>query len=89
MGILASLIKSLELFLNLKNKSFYYEIRIKSKNRQKEILDEIEKLRNDGSSSSADRADLLRMELKREREELENLSTFYFKTAKERPDSNP
>jgi len=88
MGILASLIKSLELFLNLKNKSFYYEIRIKSKNRQKEILDEIEKLRNDGSSSSADHADLLREELKREREELANLSAFYFKAPKESANSN-
>jgi hypothetical protein len=88
MGILASLIKSLELYLTLKNKSFYYEIRIKSNNRQKEILDEIEKLRNNGNSSSADRADLLRMELKREREELENLSTFYSKTSKESTNSN-
>ena len=60
-----------------------------SPDRQKEILDEIEKLRNDGGSSSADRADLLRMELKREREELENLSTFYFKAAKEPANSNP
>jgi len=89
MAILLSLIKSLELFLNLKNASFYYEIRFKSKNKQKEILDEIEKLRNDGGSSSADRADLLRMELKREREELENLSAFYFKTSKESTNSNP
>ncbi len=88
MGILASLIKSLELYLTLKNKSFYYEIRIKSNNRQKEILDEMEKLRNNGNSSSADRADLLRMELKREREELENLSTFYSKTSKESANSN-
>jgi hypothetical protein len=84
MGALQSLIKSLELFLSLKNKLFYYDIREKSKKRQNEIIDEIEKLRSRGDSNSADRADLLRLELSREKSELEHLSTFYSK-ASERP----
>ena len=84
MNILASLIKSLELFLSLKNKLFYYEIREKSKNRQKEIIDEIEKLRNRGDSNSSDAADILRAELLREKSELKHLSTFY-SVSKEKP----
>ncbi len=77
MAIILTVLKSLELFLALKNKLFYYEIRTKSINRQKEILEEIEKLRNRGDSASADAADILRLELRREREELANLSSFY------------
>jgi hypothetical protein len=88
MGALQSLIKSLELFLSLKNKLFYYDIREKSKKRQNEIIDEIEKLRSRGDSNSADRADLLRLELSREKSELEHLSTFYSKASERSKDSN-
>lgn len=77
MNALSSLIKSLELFLSLKNKLFYYEIREKSKNRQKEIIAEIEKLRSNGDSNSSDAADILRAELAREKSEIKHLSTFY------------
>jgi len=77
MTILSSLIKSLELFLSLKNKLFYYEIREKSKNRQKEIIAEIEKLRSRGDSNSSDAADILRAELAREKSEIKHLSDFY------------
>ena len=59
--------------------SFYYEIREKSRKRQTQIINEIEKLRDAGDSNSSDRADLLRDELKSEREELEHLSAFYTK----------
>ena len=88
MGILQSLIKSLELFLSLKNKLFYYDIREKSKKRQNEIIEEIEKLRSRGDSNSADRADLLRLELSREKSELEHLSTFYSKASERSKDPN-
>jgi hypothetical protein len=89
MAILTSVLKSLELFLLLKNKLFYYEIRTKSLNRQKEIIAEIENLRSKGDSNSADRADLLRSELRRERQELEHLSTFYAKTGEGKGSTNP
>jgi hypothetical protein len=88
MSILHSLIKSLELFLSLKNKLFYYEIREKSKQRQNEIIEEIEKLRSRGDSNSSDRADILRLELRREKSELEHLSTFYSKASERSKDSN-
>ena len=79
MSLISSVLKSLELFLQLKNNSFYYEIREKSRKRQTQIINEIEELREAGDSNSSDRADLLRDELKSEREELEHLSSFYTK----------
>jgi uncharacterized membrane protein len=78
-SLISSVLKSLELFLQLKNNSFYYDIREKSRKRQTEIINEIEELRDAGDSNSSDRADLLRDELKSEREELEHLSAFYTK----------
>lgn len=89
MAILTSVLKSLELFLQLKNKLFYYEIRTKSLNRQKEIIAEIENLRSKGDSNSSDRADILRSELRKEREELEHLSTFYSSAGEKQTSTNP
>ena len=82
MAIVQSILKCLELFLMLKNKLFYYEIVQKSKSRQKELLDELEKLRSSGDSNSADRADILRKQLQNEKAELQHLSTFYTETTK-------
>ena len=88
MSLISSVLKSLELFLQLKNNSFYYEIREKSRKRQKDIINEIEKLRDVGDSNSSDRADILRDELKVEREEFEHLSAFYSKAKSESKDRN-
>jgi hypothetical protein len=79
--IITSLVNSLELFLCLKNKLFYYDIIQKSKARQNEIIKQIEDLRSKGDSNSADSADLLRLALKREKDELEYISAFYNKIA--------
>ena len=79
-ALVKSLIKSLELFLNLKNKRFYYDLYREQRNREDEILQEIEKLRGSGSSNDADRADLLRKRLTTEREQFEHISAFYSKT---------
>lgn len=88
MVIVQSILKCLELFLMLKNKLFYYEIVQKSKSRQKELLDEIEKLRSFGDSNSADRADILRMQLQNEKAELQHLSAFYAEATKGPTNSN-
>ena len=82
-ALVKSLIKSLELFLNLKNKRFYYDLYREQRNREDEILQEIEKLRDSGDSNDADRADLLRKRLTTEREQFEHLSAFYSKTQEE------
>ena len=83
LGLIKSLIRSLELFLNLKNKRFYYDLYREQTNREDEILQEIEKLRDSGSSNDADRADLLRKRLATEREQFEHISAFYSKTEEE------
>ena len=79
--IIKSLLKSLELFLCLKNKLFYYDIIQKSKARQNEIIKQIEDLRSKGDSNSADAADILLISLKREKYEIESLSTLYTKAS--------
>jgi hypothetical protein len=83
LALIKSLIRSLELFLNLKNKRFYYDLYREQRNREDEILQEIEKLRDSGSSNDADRADLLRKRLTTEREQFEHISAFYSKTQEE------
>lgn len=88
MNILISVLKSLQLFLELKNKLFYYEIIQSSNKRQRELIEEIEKLRARGDSNSSDRADILRMQLRNEKEQLEHLSAFYASAAKAKTDSN-
>lgn len=77
------LLKTLQLYLALKNKTFYYDIKEKSRIRQKKIIEDMESLRDSGDSNDADRADLLRQELVTERRELESLSTFYIAAEKE------
>ena len=67
----------------------YYGIRDKSRQRQKQLEEQIEKFRNIGDSNSTDRADLLRQELLTERRELEYLSALYAPLAKGSSDSNP
>jgi hypothetical protein len=78
---IGSLIKNaliaLTAFLELKNKAFYYDIIQQSRSRQKDIVNEIEKLRSTGTNSSNDRADLLRAELLAEKRYIEHLSTVY------------
>ena len=72
-----SIIKSIELYLQLKNKKFYYDLHKDFRDREDAITQEIEKLRDSGDSNAADRADLLRKRLRAERERFEHLSAFY------------
>lgn len=76
-GLIKSALLALTAFLELKSKAFYYDIMQKSRNRQKELINEIEKLRAAGTNSSNDRADILRAELMEEKRSAEHLSTFY------------
>jgi len=76
-GLIKNALSALTLYLELKNKAFYYDIIEKSKSRQKTLINEIEELRADGSNDSNDRADILRAELIDERKTLEHLSTVY------------
>ena len=79
-SLIKSVLKSLELFLSLKNKKFYYDLHKEHNDREFAIVEAIEQLRQTGNSNDADRADLLRERLNAERKRFEHLSAFYTKT---------
>jgi hypothetical protein len=72
-GLIKSVLKSLELYLAFKNKAFYRDLIDDHREREKGLINEIEKYRSSGSSNDADRADLLRDQLLTEREQFESL----------------
>ena len=82
-ALIKSIFKSLQLFLTLKNKKFYYDLHRDFRDMEDAITQRIEGLRETGTSADADRADLLRKRLRSERERFEHLSAFYTKTDKE------
>mgnify|MGYP003628073248 FL=1 len=86
--LIKSILKSLELFLSLKNKLFYFDLQEKHRKTEDEIIKEIEDLRQSGTSNDADRADLLRQRLISERSRFKHLSTLYSKTTKGEEDSD-
>jgi|TARA_R110002020_G_scaffold237040_3_gene449323 hypothetical protein len=86
--LIKSVLKSIELYLTLKNKKFYYELHKQFKDKEKKIVQEIEDFRILGDSHSADRADLLRDYLDTERREFEHLSAIYSKIGEEENDRN-
>ena len=78
--LIKSILKSLELFLSLKNKLFYFDLQKQHRKTEDEIIKQIEDLRQSGDSNDADRADLLRQRLVSERSRFKYLSTLYSKT---------
>ena len=73
-ALIKTVLATLNLYLKLKNRSFYVDLVEKSKKKQRELIDEIEKLRSDGSASSTDRADFLFRELVSEKRDIKHLS---------------
>jgi len=73
--LIKSVLKSIELFLSLKNKTFYLQLKQDHEEERKRIIQELEDIRANGGD--ADRADLLRDELIREDNSFKHLSTFY------------
>lgn len=67
--------KALAAYLELKNKSFYYDILEKSRNRQNQLREEVENLRNEGTNDSASRADDLFLLFKQEQQFYKHIST--------------
>ena len=78
LSLIKSVLKSIELFLSLKNKLFHIELRNDHEKERKRIIQEIENLRADGGD--ANRADLLRDELIRKDKNFQYLSAFYFES---------
>lgn len=75
LSLIKSVLKSIELYLSLKNKLFYIELRNNHEKTRKRIIQEIEDIRSNGGD--ADRGDLLRDELIREDSSFQHLSAFY------------
>jgi len=76
-GLIKNALLALTVYLELKNKAFFYDISEKSRNKQKELVNEIETLRNSKSSSDHDHADLLLADLMEERAYSKTLSATY------------
>ena len=74
-SLIKSVLKSLELYLSLKNKLFYLELRHDHEKERKRIIQELEDIR--GSGGNPDRADLLRDELIREDNSFKHISALY------------
>ncbi len=75
--LLKTLLETLNLYYKLKNKSFYRDLLESTKRKQKDLINEIEKLRANGDSDSTDRADFLQSELISEKRDAKHLSAIY------------
>jgi phage-related minor tail protein len=88
MTLITSLVKALSAYLELKNKSFYYDILEKSRNRQSHLSEEIEKFRAEGTNDSNDIADAIFMQLCAEQKYCKHLSATYSPIESKAADSN-
>jgi hypothetical protein len=77
---IANLFRAVAAYFELKNRSFYYDILIKSKQQQKELISEIEKLRASRNLDDARAADVVRMQLLQEQRFSKHLSATYAAT---------
>lgn len=65
-GLIKAVLQLCIVYLELKNKSFFYDILEKSKARQQTLINELEKLREVGTNASNDAADVVRADLTQE-----------------------
>ena len=86
LSLIKSVLKSIELYLSLKYKLFYIELRHNHEKTRKRIIQEIEDIR--ASGGDADRADLLRDELIREDASFKYLSAFYAESREGKSDKD-
>lgn len=79
-SIIKALTQSLRLYLELRNRLAFFEIKNNHRRIKNELINEIEKLRAAGDSNSSDRADLLRKRLKSENDDFKHISTVFLET---------
>lgn len=77
MGLIKTVLSALNAYLQLRNKSFYYDITEKSRDKQQSIINEIENLRDKRTSAATERADLLQQQLIAEKQHLKHISALY------------
>jgi hypothetical protein len=78
---LANLFQAIGLYFSLKNRSFYYDIHNKSRQQQKQYIEELERLRAIRSPDAADDADLVRMQLLEEKQFYKHITTTFASVA--------
>ena len=81
MSLLKSLLKSIELYLALRNKLAFFEITEKHNKKKNELIEEIEKLRAVGDNDSNDRADFLRGQLATENNQFKHISAVFLEAS--------
>ena len=79
-SIIKALTQSLRLYLELRNRLAFFEIKNNHRRIKNELINEIEELRAAGDSNSSDRADLLRKRLKSENDDFKHISTVFLET---------
>jgi hypothetical protein len=77
MSLVKSILKSIELYLALRNKLAFFEITEKHNKNKNELIEEIEKLRAVGDNESSDRADFLRGQLRTENNQFKHISAVF------------
>jgi hypothetical protein len=77
MSLVKSVLKSIELYLALRNKLAFFEITEKHNKNKNELIEEIEKLRAVGDNESSDRADFLRGQLRTENNQFKHISAVF------------
>lgn len=88
LSLIANLIKAISAYLELKNKSFYYDILEKSRSRQAQIAHSIEQLRAEGTNDSNDIADAMFLQLTAEQKYCKHLSATYSPIESKANDTN-
>ena len=87
-SLLTAIFKALALYLELKNRSFYNDLVEKHYKRKKELINEIEHLRDNPNSRNTNAADILLLVLEQENKRFDDLSAFYNKFGKASDDSD-
>ena len=77
MSLVKSILKSIELYLALRNKLAFFEITEKHNKKKNELIEEIEKLRAVGDNESSDHADFLRGQLRTENNQFKHISAVF------------
>ena len=79
-GLIKGVLRALVAYLELRNKTHYHRVVTESRDKQKNLINEIETFRTAGDVNSNDRADILRDELLDEKRHLKHISAFYLKS---------
>ena len=88
MSLIKSVLKSIELYLMLRSKLAFFEIKKNHNKIKNELIEEIEKLRAIGDNESSDRADFLRGQLRSENDQFKHISTVFLEAESGSSNSN-